>query len=479
MLIPPSFPPPIQAPEFGFLVSPPANPFPARSVHDDVQAASIQRPVFRPFLVIVPPNAGETWTSQADKFFKAAETAHDLDVRTLGTLGAATSVASVVQRSIGTSAAKLSTWITEMHERRYDPATGRIGLIATLQGWQRAALSKNAKFRLKLDPGELARRRQQAAQARRRCGEDLEGDVDVDEDNADLGDDIYTDEEFEKIKEGLMLRIPMDAFDLCIIDEAHRVGNVGRLQAEAAYLLDAKFLLLTATPMKTNAKDFKGLLRFMFKGSAEQVRKSSFKPAPASYRKYAHILETQREGRLDRIRPNELIDYLAHLNPDSYASCLADASGKDALGGADLIPLIFMLCVLKRVKGSPVDLGKPPPAADDDATMSDGTPPDASNDTGGTIYRLGEEIPRCETVTVELAQLPLEKMFHRGVLDALANKEANPGPGKSDGAGTAGKKSSAAQFTRRTALALSAYNPRLFQFTQRYTHNRAGSVNKL
>jgi hypothetical protein len=240
-----------------------------------------------------------------------------------------------------------------------------------------------------------------------------------------------------------------DMFSTVIIDEAHHCTNPSNLQTKLALVFNAKRLLLTATPLKSEIKQLAYLLKF-FKahirahlgspGTSDMDLDNENKEANSIelLKTLAASLEANYHMDFLAIPEAELEQYLEVLDADNFLASL----GRNA-GAHNAIRIACMASILHRGKG----------------TQIEGLTP-------GTSYEVGKDIPPCRVVTVELeTPSTFAREYEKILIDCVGNKTAarlarfiagGPKAGEEDPLQKSDAKSSS-EIHRR--LRISAYNP--------------------
>jgi len=311
--------------------------------------------------------------------------------------------------------------------------TSRTVILSTFQTWQKHVIRSKRAGKAKERHAADALHHDQHATA----------DEDIDPDES--GDPLDP----ETLKMTLSrneLKIPRNLFSLQVIDEAHRVKDPKALQTDAAFLQeDISTLLVTATPAKTTIEDWSGLLRFMFKNvnpelhPTEENEGKAVKPLTyGQYRRCYQEFERVLDCDILKATPDQARKLYRALDPTGFLQACR-STGNDVKTGADIVPLVVALCMLRRVKGTELDIN-------------------------GEKITIGAEIPPWECRFVELKPGAAQAGLYRGIEVATS---------------TTGNDDSPSAGTRRRRLMLAAYDPAFDQFAERKISANAPVVNKV
>jgi hypothetical protein len=319
-----------------------------------------------------------------------------------------------------------------------DPATTRTVVLTTFQSWQSLVLDKSTEF---YKPDAKVTAEQEAD------GPEVDYNPDAeDEASPEAEEELVTGEvniKRERVKR-CTLRMDPETFGVIIIDEAHRVKNPLALQTSA--ILNAKYILVTATPFKTHVRDLWGLLRFPWKNVRLAYPNEVIDgyAAATDYAKLENLLKTKYQGSLLKVDEEDMFSFLSALDPVKYRKHVGTKDNIEA--GNTVVPLSAMLITKRRVKGQSLEIE-------------------------GVQFELGSDIPHYRVTTVELRLTTSEAALYKPIYERVRAKHgrkmsaiaADDDPGAKSG--------------RRT-LVLASNNTMLDRFETRGIDASAGVVHE-
>ena len=173
-----------------------------------------------------------------------------------------------------------------------------------------------------------------------------------------LQNDIDDDDETEYTEEQVakMYSKATDTFSLFIFDEAHKLKTVRTRTHQSVKLANPKQIIpLTATLTINKPSDLYGMLCLM-----EVVRVEAADMLPddteVTQKKYKHVVE-----ELDMLPEGDIPNfevYKPYLSSSNFRKFVPPGAHVDTVVASRIFPAIFLLVVLRRIKGESIDLGE-------------------------------------------------------------------------------------------------------------------------